>query len=73
MLKKTCWVWFKDGIKDKGHWESGFTFFDDGNEGVLIENHKYVSCRVPKWRIRTTEPNNKNDPPEIPEDPKWKL
>ena len=73
MNKKPCWVWFKDGIDSKGHWEGGFTFTEDEEEGILIENHNYVSCRVPVWRISTTEPSDRYCPPEIPNNPNWKL
>ncbi|WP_320664678.1 hypothetical protein [Prochlorococcus sp. MIT 1223] len=73
MLKESCWVWFKGSIKEQGYWKGGFTGTKDEKPGILIESPSYVSCRVPEWRVRSTEPTDLNQPPEIPEGGIWKI
>jgi hypothetical protein len=73
MERENCWVWFKGSIKGGGVWKGGFTYKKDENPGVLIQSTAYVPCRVPDWRIRTTEPLNKYEGPEIPENSVWKI
>ena len=73
MEKENCWVWFKGSLKEGGIWKSGFTYKKDTNPGVLIQNPSYVQCRVPDWRIRTSEPIDKHKGPEIPENAIWKI
>ena len=73
MERENCWVWFKGSIKGGGFWKGGFTYKKDENPGVLIQSTGYVPCRVPDWRIRTTEPLNKYEGPEIPENSVWKI
>ena len=33
----------------------------------------YVDCRVPEWRISTTEPVDLEQGPEIPANAEWRL
>ena len=73
MEKENCWVWFKGSLKEGGSWKGGFTYKKDENPGVLIQSPKYVQCRVPYWRISTTEPLNKHIGPQIPENSVWKI
>ena len=73
MDRENCWVWFKGSLKGGGSWKGGFTYKKDENPGVLIQNPAYVQCRVPDWRISTTEPLDKCKGPEIPENPAWKI
>tara|TARA_Y100001968_G_scaffold300215_1_gene311451 strand:+ start:111 stop:338 length:228 start_codon:yes stop_codon:yes gene_type:complete len=73
MLKENCWVWFKGSDGKKGSWKPGFRATKDANTGILIENPSYVSCRVPEWRVKTTEPLDPHSPPEVPEGSFWKL
>ena len=56
METENCWVWFKGSLTGGGSWKGGFTFKKDENPGVLIQSPAYVQCRVPDWRITTTEP-----------------
>ena len=71
--RENCWVWFKGSIKEGGSWKGGFTCKKDDNPGVLIQNPGYVQCRVPDWRISTTEPPDKSIGPKIPDNPNWKI
>jgi len=73
MQRENCWVWFKGSIKDGGIWKGGFTYQKDCNPGVIIQNPGYVQCRVPEWRISTTEPPDKSKGPKIPENSVWKI
>ncbi len=73
MEREQCWVWFKGSYKEQGTWKGGFTYKKDANSGVLIQNPAYVQCRVPDWRIRTSEPLDKHKGPIIPENPVWKI
>ena len=73
MDRENCWVWFKGSLKEGGVWKGGFTYQKDANPGVLIQNPSYVQCRVPEWRITTSEPLDKYQGPEIPENPTWKI
>tara|TARA_B100000579_G_scaffold220557_1_gene180389 strand:- start:251 stop:475 length:225 start_codon:yes stop_codon:yes gene_type:complete len=73
MEKENCWVWFKGSLKGGGSWKGGFTCKKDENQGVLIQSPAYVQCRVPDWRIRTSEPLDKYKGPEIPENSVWKI
>ena len=73
MERENCWVWFKGSIQVRGVWKGGFTYKKDENPGVLIQSTAYVPCRVPEWRVRTSEPLNKYEGPEIPEKPVWKI
>ena len=73
MERENCWVWFKGSLKGGGSWKGGFTYKKDENPGVLIQSNAYVPCRVPEWRVRTSEPLNKYEGPEIPENTVWKI
>ena len=73
MERENCWVWFKGSLKDGGSWKGGFTFKKDEKPGVLIQSPAYVQCRVPDWRITTTEPKDKYKEPKIPKNPVWKI
>ena len=73
MERENCWVWFKGSLKEGGAWKAGFTYKKDENPGVLIQNPAYVQCRVPEWRIMTTEPIDKYKGPIIPENSVWKI
>ncbi len=67
METEKCWVWFKGSIKERGEWKGGFTCKKDDSPGVLIQSASYITCRVPDWRISTTEPLDIYKEPEIPE------
>ena len=41
-------------------------------EGILIERPDFVSCRLPKWRVRLNPPEDETKGPRIPKDAKWK-
>ena len=73
MEKENCWVWFKGALKEGGMWRGGFTYKKDENPGVLIQSTSYLQCRVPDWRISTTEPLDKYKGPEIPVNSVWKI
>ena len=73
MNKQKCWVWFKSGITEPGHWHGGFVASSSEQGGLLIERSDYVTCRVPEWRVCTTEPEDPEVGPKIPEDAAWKL
>ena len=73
MQRENCWVWFKGSLKSGGSWKGGFTYKTDDQPGVLIQSPAYVQCRVPKWRISTTEPFDKYKGPDIPENSPWKI
>ena len=73
MERENCWVWFKGSLKDGGVWKGGFTYKKDENPGVLIQSPSYIQCRVPVWRITTTEPTDKYKEPEIPKDSVWRI
>ena len=73
MERENCWVWFKGSLKEGGVWKGGFSSKKDENPGVLIQNPGYVQCRVPHWRISTTEPLDKYKGPIIPENTVWKI
>ena len=73
MERENCWVWFKGSLEGGGVWKGGFTYKKDENPGVLIQSTAYMQCRVPDWRIRTTEPSSKYEGPEIPENSVWKI
>ena len=68
-----CWVWFKGSLKKGGYWKEGFTCTIDEKPGVLIESPAYVTCRVPKWRVVTKEPESLYKSPLIPEKAIWKI
>ena len=73
MDKENCWVWFKGSIKDGGVWKGGFTCKKDEKPGFLIISPSYVQCRVPDWRITTSEPRDIYQGPDIPRDSVWKI
>ena len=68
-----CWVWFKGSLNNGGYWKEGFTCTFDEKPGVLIESPAYVTCRVPTWRVSTTEPENLYKSPLIPDKAIWKI
>ena len=72
LKKEKAWVWFKGGLKEGGSWVDGFFASSDEKDGLLIERPDFVSCRVPSWRVRFTEPEDKKVGPLIPEDSVWK-
>ena len=69
--KQKAWVWFKGGLKKQGEWVGGFLAKEE-QEGFVIERSDFVSCKVPKWRVKLQEPNNLKQGPAIPNNPKWK-
>ena len=73
MRKERCWVWFKGGLNDHGHWVGGFVATSSEAGGVLIQHGDYKDCRVPEWRISTDEPDDLAVAPLIPADAVWKL
>ena len=73
MRRERCWVWFKGGLTEEGHWMSGWVASTAAEGGLLIENPSYVACRVPEWRVVFKEPSDLNQPPQIPDNPIWKL
>ncbi|WP_413678590.1 hypothetical protein [Prochlorococcus sp. MIT 0916] len=73
MERENCWVWFKGSLNESGTWKGGFTYKKDGNPGVLIQNPSFVQCRVPDWRISTSEPLDKYKGPNIPKNSVWKI
>ena len=73
MERENCWVWFKGPLQGGGSWKGGFTYKKDENPGVLIQSPAYVPCRVPAWRISTSEPLDKYKEPEIPANAAWKI
>lgn len=56
-----------------GYWKEGFTCTFDENPGILIESPAYVTCRVPNWRVTTSEPESFSEGPNIPENAIWKI
>ena len=60
MRKERCWVWFKGGLSEEGHWMSGWMASTTEEPGLLIEHPGYVSCRVPEWRVVFKEPKDLN-------------
>ena len=73
MEQENCWVWFKGSLKEGGIWKGGFTYIKDESPGILIKSPSYVQCRVPEWRIRKNEPEDKYQEPEIPKNSVWKI
>ena len=73
MVRQKCWVWFKGGLKESGRWVSGYVATSSEAGGVLIQHPDYVDCRVPEWRISTTEPVDLEQGPEIPANAEWRL
>ena len=73
MRKERCWVWFKGGLSEEGHWMSGWVASTTEEPGLLIEHPGYVSCRVPEWRVVFKEPKDLNLAPSIPDAVVWKL
>ena len=71
MKKEKVWVWFKGGLNG-GEWVDGFVASSSEEGGFLIEKSDFVSCRVPEWRIKLGEPENKEIGPTIPKDATWK-
>ena len=51
MKRERCWVWFRGGLNQKSHWESGFYATTDDQDGVLIQHGSYRDTRVPAWRV----------------------
>ena len=68
-----CWVWFRGNLNSSGYWKEGFTCTFDEKPGILIESPAFVSCRVPNWRVITTEPEDFLVGPAIPENAVWKI
>lgn len=73
MERENCWVWFKGSLNEEGYWESGFTCEKDNEPGLVIKSPAYVPCRVPKWRVSRTEPEDKHKGPDIPYESPWKI
>ena len=73
MRKERCWVWFKGGLSEEGHWMPGWVASTSEQPGLLIEHPGYVSCRVPEWRVAFKEPKDLNLAPNISEAAVWKL
>ena len=71
MDKKSAWVWFKGG-ESGGFWKGGFTASNSSEDSVLIEHSKFITCKVPKWRISPTEPKEISVGPDVPKDAIWK-
>ena len=68
-----CWVWFRGNLNTSGYWKEGFTCTFDEKPGILIESPAFVSCRVPNWRVITTEPEDFLVGPAIPDNAVWKI
>ena len=68
-----CWVWFRGNLNSNGYWKEGFTCTFDEKPGILIESPAYVSCRVPNWRVITSEPEDFLVGPAIPDNAVWKI
>ena len=68
-----CWVWFRGNLEGNGFWKEGFTCTFDEKPGILIESPAFVSCRVPNWRVVTTEPDDFSQGPNIPDKAIWKI
>tara|TARA_Y100000589_G_scaffold169323_1_gene160996 strand:- start:1087 stop:1311 length:225 start_codon:yes stop_codon:yes gene_type:complete len=68
-----CWVWFRGSIDSGGYWKDGFTCTFDEKPGILIESPAFISCRVPSWRVITTEPEDFSNGPSIPDNAVWKI
>ena len=73
MERENCWVWFKGSLNERGKWKGGFTYKKDEKPGFLIQSPDYVQCRVPNWRVSTSEPLDKYKAPKIPEGSTWKI
>ena len=71
--KERCWVYFKNGLGEKGTWNGGWYGTPSPLGGVLIENFDYVPCRVPEWRVSWEEPKEGKGAPDAPEGADWKL
>ena len=71
MKREKAWVWFKGGLNE-GSWVSGFMASKIENNLFLIEHSDYVSCKVPAWRVKFEDPEDKNLSPQIPKDATWK-
>ena len=50
MRRERCWVWFKGGLAEQGHWMSGWVATQGDEPGLLIEHPGYVTCPVPEWQ-----------------------
>ncbi len=72
MKKEKAWVWFKGGLQG-GYWESGFMASESDAGFILIERADFVSSRVAEWRVKLEPPQDEKQPPNIPENPIWKL
>tara|TARA_Y100001970_G_scaffold191525_1_gene232836 strand:+ start:600 stop:896 length:297 start_codon:yes stop_codon:yes gene_type:complete len=68
-----CWVWFRGNLEGNGFWKEGFTCTFDEKPGILIESPAFVTCRVPNWRVLTTEPDDFSKGPNIPDKAVWKI
>ena len=73
MRGENCWVWFKGSLNEKGFWKGGFSCSRDEQPGVIVESPSFVTCRVPEWRVCTTEPTDLSLGPDIPEKAVWKI
>ena len=71
MNREKAWIWFKGGLKG-GSWEGGFIASKSEEGGYIIEKSDFVKCRLPEWRVSLKEPENKENPPDIPKDALWK-
>ena len=71
MEKLKVWVWFK-GTIEGGSWVPGFTAQKSEKEGYIIEKSDFITCRVPEWRLKFEEPDDKSKQPNIPEKAIWK-
>ncbi|MAV10298.1 MAG: hypothetical protein CMN96_02470 [Synechococcus sp. MED850] len=63
MHKQRCWVWFRGGLTESGHWRPGFVGTSAVEGGIRIEHPSFVPVRVPEWRVAMQEPNDLNIPP----------
>jgi hypothetical protein len=73
MIRQKCWVWFKGGLQEPGRWVTGYVATSSDAGGFLIQHPEYVDCRVPEWRVSTSEPVDLEQGPAIPTNAEWRL
>ena len=72
--KQRCWVWFRGGLSEGGHWKPGFVGTAAPEGGIRIEHPSFVSVRVPEWRVAVQEPGDLSQAPRgMPQSGPWLL
>lgn len=71
MNREKAWIWFKGGIEG-GSWIGGFYATKTHEDGYIVERSDFKKCRLPDWRVKLKEPEDKNIEPIIPEKAIWK-